>query len=253
MARIRTIKPEFFLNEQLSGCELADRLLFIGLWTQADRAGRLEDRPLRLKAALFPYDDLNIDQALGRLANAGLICRYEGTSGQRLIAIPTWGKHQQPHIREKASDLPPPPCQHSAGTIQTPVEPVGREGKGREGNSTSALRARFDRFWAEYPKRVGKDAAWRSWQRLNPADDLTDQMLAAVVRHAQQPQWTKDDGQFIPNPATWLNQGRWQDEPIRLTPTARRRSVPADAPTLDRQDAAIAQQLDAARRRQAGV
>ena len=70
-----------------------DRLLFIGLWTQADRAGRLEDRPKRIKAELFPYDDLNVDECLGRLANAGLVTRYE-VNGHRLISIPTWTRHQ---------------------------------------------------------------------------------------------------------------------------------------------------------------
>lgn len=226
MARIRTIKPEFFLNEQLASCQIADRLLFIGLWTQADRAGRLEDRPLRLKAALFPYDDLDIEQALGRLANARLIHRYEG-NGQRLIAIPTWQKHQQPHIREKASELPAPPGWPDADMVPAPDKPVGREGKGtdQEGNGTSALRARFDRFWAEYPKKVGKDAAWRVWQRKQPGDDLTDQMLAAVRRQRTQSQWMKDGGQFIPNPSTWLHQGRWQDEPLKVAVIQQPRSA----------------------------
>jgi len=241
VARIRTIKPEFFLNEQLASCEIADRLLFIGLWTQADRAGRLEDRPLRLKAALFPYDDLNIDQALGRLTNAGLIVRYEGHSAP-LISIPTWEKHQQPHIREKDSELPPPPGVTGSGTVLAPVEPVGREGKGtdQEGKGTgTALRAGFDRFWARYPKKVGKDAAWRIWQRQKPGDDLTNQMIAAVDRQVQQPQWLKDDGQYIPNPATWLNQGRWNDEPVRVQSPARRSDVPDEVETRLRYQRAV--------------
>jgi hypothetical protein len=113
MARIRTIKPEFFRNEQLSELPIEDRLLFIGLWVIADRAGRLEDRPKRLKGELFPYDDLNVDAGLGRLVNAGLIVRYEG-NGLRLIAIPTWTRHQIVNRDEAPSEYPGP-----AGEIDT--------------------------------------------------------------------------------------------------------------------------------------
>lgn len=216
MARIRTIKPEFFTNEQLGEIPFQWRLLFVGLWTHADREGRLQDRPVRLKAMLFPYDDLDVDEGLGCLANAGLITRYE-RAGLRLIAIPKWAKHQQPHIREAASQLPGPDDQESGSSmVLAPDKPIGRERKGtdQEGNgrSTDALRARFERFWSEYPRKVAKDAAWAVWLKRAPADDLTTQIIAAVRRQRASEQWTKDGGQFIPHARTWLNQGRWQDE-----------------------------------------
>lgn len=211
MARIRSIKPAFFLNEELAALPFEWRLLFVGLWTQADREGRLEDRPQRLKAALFPYDDLEIGVGLGCLANAGLIIRYEG-SGQRLISIPTWMKHQQPHIREAVSELPAP-C---ASTVLAPAEPVGL-GKGadqeqiREG-VRGALLARFERFWDVYPRKTAKDAARKVWLKLAPDDALTQLMIAKVRDHCRTSQWTKDDGEFIPHGRTWLNQKRWEDE-----------------------------------------
>ncbi len=64
MARIRTIKPQFFLNEELAELPAMVRLLFIGLWTQADREGRLLDRPKRLKAEIFPYDNFDVEKGL---------------------------------------------------------------------------------------------------------------------------------------------------------------------------------------------
>ena len=117
MARIRSIKPGFFLNEDAARLPYEWRLLFIGLWTQADREGRLEDRPQRLKASLFPYDNVDINEGLEALVVAGFIQRYRNKT-QHLIAIPTWKKHQQPHIRESVSELPAPktPCRHRAGT-----------------------------------------------------------------------------------------------------------------------------------------
>lgn len=218
MARIRSIKPAFFLNEDVASLPLQWRLLFVGLWTQADREGRLEDRPMRLKAALFPYDDLSIDDGLGCLAHAGLIIRYE-LGGRKLICIPTWKRHQQPHIREPISELQPP----DAGTVRASVQPVG-SGKGRElirEGVHGALRARFERFWSVYPRKIGKDAAWKVWLQRAPGDDLTEQILAAVDQQARSAQWTKDGGQFIPHPRTWLSHGRWQDETESAAPNRR--------------------------------
>lgn len=220
MARIRSIKPGFFLNEQLADLPYQWRLLFIGLWTQADREGRLEDRPMRLKAVLFPYDDLNVDQGLGCLANAGLVIRYDTEEGQRLIAIPTWNKHQLPHVKEQPSELPAP--EHVTCTVLAPdlhfrkgadPDPEG------SGSGTAAHEARFERFWAVYPRRVGKGAAQSVWMRLKPSDELTDAILGAVEAQAQTPQWTKDGGQFVPHPKTWLSQKRWLDEVEKARPT----------------------------------
>lgn len=67
----------------------------------------------------------------------------------------------------------------------------------------------FETFWKAYPRKVGKDAARRAFAKVKvPVETL----VAAVEEQKASPQWTKDNGQFIPNPATWLNQGRWEDE-----------------------------------------
>ncbi len=71
---------------------------------------------------------------------------------------------------------------------------------------------RFSRFWAAYPRKVGKQAAKKSWSRLHPSEELTQAILQAIEAQKQSRQWRENNGQFIPNPATWLNQGRWEDE-----------------------------------------
>ena len=76
MPRIRSIKPDFFVNDELGALSPTTRLLFIGLWTQADREGRLHDRPKRLKVMLLPYDDVDIEEAISELADSGHIIRY---------------------------------------------------------------------------------------------------------------------------------------------------------------------------------
>ena len=76
-------------------------------------------------------------------------------------------------------------------------------------NPNTSRASAFDVFWKAYPKKTGKEAARKSFARAK-ADIGT--MLSALEVQKQSEQWTKDNGQFIPNPTTWLNQGRWEDE-----------------------------------------
>ena len=70
----------------------------------------------------------------------------------------------------------------------------------------------FDVFWAAYPRHTDKQAAFKAFVKLKPDDTLMQVILAGIERQKQSAQWTKDGGQFIPHPATWLNGCRWEDE-----------------------------------------
>ena len=70
----------------------------------------------------------------------------------------------------------------------------------------------FDEFWSAYPRKVGKDAAAKAFAKRRVGVGLLAQMLAAISVQKTGDQWQRDGGQFIPHPATWLNEGRWQDE-----------------------------------------
>ena len=128
MARARSIKPGFFKNEDLAECSLAARLCFAGLWTLADRTGRLEDRPKRIKGELFAYDSIEVEPLLQELdGRGGFIHRYR-IGDQALIQILNFGKHQNPHHREAPSILAAP----VGWTDQTPEPEAGtalHEGK----------------------------------------------------------------------------------------------------------------------------
>lgn len=116
MARARNIKPSFFSNEELVELPFSTRLLFIGLWTLADREGRLEDKPKRIKMSLFPADNIDVDAALTELEKAKFLLRYEH-GGDRFIQVLTFSKHQNPHRDEKASTIPAHE-KHCANTVQ---------------------------------------------------------------------------------------------------------------------------------------
>lgn len=111
MGRIRTVKPEFFLHEELFELEednkLPIRLGFLGLWTVCDREGRFSWRPRMLKAQVLPYDEIDFERVLEVLAEAGFIVKYE-YGGSEFGYIPSWKKHQVINQREAQSKLPDP-------------------------------------------------------------------------------------------------------------------------------------------------
>ncbi|MFN0314758.1 MAG: hypothetical protein ACKVQA_06960 [Burkholderiales bacterium] len=80
----------------------------------------------------------------------------------------------------------------------------------------SELVTDFDVFWAAYPRKTAKGAARKAWAKLAPDAATVQKMLDALNWQRNQPQWMKDGGQYIPMPATYLNQERWEDEPVNL-------------------------------------
>ena len=105
MARTRSIKPSFFKNEHLAECEPMARLLFVGLWTLSDSAGRMEYRPLRIKAELFPYDACDIVQLMRQLADRQFIVVYQ-IGDKSYLEIPTFAEHQRCHPSESPEGFP---------------------------------------------------------------------------------------------------------------------------------------------------
>lgn len=111
MARIRTVKPEFFVSETLAQVSVDAERTFMGLWTQADDCGRVKDRAAVLNGALWPMrpdhsvSDMTAD--LGSLAEVGLICRYTADDGSKWLHMPSWDEHQRINRPTPATS---PPC-----------------------------------------------------------------------------------------------------------------------------------------------
>jgi len=112
VSRIRYLKPDFFIDEDIADLPYEIRLFFQGLWCSADKAGRLEDRPKKLKVQIMPYDNVDAEKMLNLLAKPKngskrqFIIRYE-IDGEKYIQIVNWDKHQKPHHTEKDSIIPP--------------------------------------------------------------------------------------------------------------------------------------------------
>lgn len=153
MGRIRTVKPELFVHEDLFEAEqqtgLPLRVAFIGLFTCADREGRFKWRPRTLKLAVLPHDEVDFSRVLDALITRGFLVKYASKTGEEIGLIPTFTKHQVINNRETPSDLPPPPNDAGLTGDTTPTDTrdsrvddasdtraqgKGREGKGKEGN-----------------------------------------------------------------------------------------------------------------------
>jgi len=138
MGRIRTIKPDFFTDADIGQLEPLLRLFFIGLWTEADREGKLKDKPEQLRVKILPYDQIDAEATLNTLRECGFIIRYEAAASGNYtyrgpaIFVCGFEKHQRPNIRETASGIAYPSEQnHAHASTCAPVHADG-EGKGRE-------------------------------------------------------------------------------------------------------------------------
>lgn len=223
MARIRTVKPEFFTSEDIVALTPWARLLYIALWCEADRKGRLRWKPLTFKMRYFPADSIDINELCQELLGVGLVKTY----GDSLAYIPRFSAHQHINPREAESTLPDPDaCSTREARVHDPSSPVSdgactatdaQGGKERKGTLTTSRVTRdegFTDFWEAYPKKINKGQAEKAFAKLNPNEDLLSTIVAAVERAKTREQWRKDGGQFIPYPATWLNARGWEDEDI---------------------------------------
>jgi len=208
--RSRNIKPGFFKNEDLADIEPLGRLLFI--------------------------KTSKVEELLKQLHDAGFIIIYN-VDGSSYIQVQNFLKHQNPHHRETESVIPDPQVIENIEAQGKPRESPGKAsestrlaseipGQAQGKPSTSPAdsgflkpdspslkqcKDNFEKFWSAYPRKIGKDAAKREWLRKKDKPDI-DTILEAIEQQKKSKQWTKDDGQYIPHPKTWISQGRWADE-----------------------------------------
>lgn len=99
---------------------------------------------------------------------------------------------------------------HSSNTIKQETKNKAIKKQNKELNELQ--KKQFDKFWQAYPKKVSKKQAQKSWKKINPSLELFEKILKALEMVKQTEQWKKDNGKYVPYPATWLNQERWTDE-----------------------------------------
>lgn len=138
--------------------------------------------------------------------------KRESTDTPTLCALRARGA-DGPLLKHQRRDSQTLPLGSASAPNTTPHHSLNHQ-DARRSSSRDSL---FDQFWRAYPRKVGKGAARKIWARLKPDAALTARMLAAIAQQQDSPQWQKDGGQYIPYPATWLNQERWDDEPCQTS------------------------------------
>lgn len=166
MARIRTVKPEFFTSEDIVEIDPLARLLYIALWCEADKEGRFAWKPKTFKMRYLPADKCDIDALCDALLSRGLVVMY----GEGYAFIPTFKSHQHINPREKDSALPVPTEENITRRARVSDESVthreegrkeGKEGKGKELDAPDKP-ARFDAAKMDLPDCVPRQA-WIEW------------------------------------------------------------------------------------------
>ena len=178
MARIRSIKPEYWTDEKIVHLPYEARLFYIGLWNFADDCGHVEDEPLRLKLQVLPNDDVDAKSLIETLVSVGLLFRLRGC-----LVIPNFRKHQRidkPSTCRFSEDSTKAPrgSRKPPGVPASPPPRKGRDGSGgdRNGRDKPPPPAEdgttFDQFWQSYPTRNGskgsKKNAVTEWTKLDP-------------------------------------------------------------------------------------
>lgn len=218
MARIRSVKPEFWTSGQVLECSRNARLLFIGLWNFCDDQGRHPLRAKQIKAQIYPSDDLQEKDILGMLSELsknGLITTYT-VDNQEYLQVNGW-HHQR--IDKPQPAKYPPPLQDDSGNILGTLPPdrigedkIGSERRGKDTNGryySVSQATRFDEFWSLYPVHREKKKSLEIWKRRN-LDTMADTICHDIrERQRHDKQWK--DG-YIPHPTTYLRNDRWEDE-----------------------------------------
>ncbi|WP_410210202.1 hypothetical protein [Aquirhabdus sp.] len=196
MARARNIKPSFFFNDELIELCFAARLLFIGLWTLADREGYLEDRPKKIKMSLFPADSIDVDALLDDLTAAGFLERYTA-EGAKYIHICKFDKHQNPHYKEAQSVIPKPILVEQTYSCAQPQTSLRQAPGLSESNPADSL---IPDSLNLIPDSLIPDPF--NWIPDSPNDDWTAQAVPSEI----QDDWYAEDDQEV-----FLIEGHAQD------------------------------------------
>lgn len=233
--------PNRFIRESCRSSRNLDKLsdfeerLFWRLLTTADDYGRFLADPEIVRAACFPYKSLSVEKVTGALLGLQshhLITLYtvddrqygefvtfqkhQGKARARAPKYPDREKRNLLIVNELDSSLhadasngqqvPTVPAR-----CATPPDTDTDTDLNSSLNSLSSSDSEFEQFWLSYPKKVGKKDAKRAWVKARDRPPLVD-LILALNRQKESLQWQKENGQFIPNPSTWLNQGRWADQ-----------------------------------------
>lgn len=207
MPRKRIIDPDFWLDEELTECSKETRLFYIGTWNFSDDYGVVEYAPKRLKAQIFPYDEIDVQPLIQKLIEIGKYIVFEA-EGKQWLYIKNFLKWQKV---EKPSQKRNPPYrvgEESASTTQPVVSEVKRREVKRSKEDMSDKSDAFEQFWKSYPKKELKKRSSEIWRSKGLDSKLTE-ILGFIAKASLTDRWKKG---FVKQPTTFLNGECWNDD-----------------------------------------
>lgn len=230
MARIRTIKPEFWTDRRVGECSTNARLLFVAAFNFADDEGGLDRSAKQLKAQAFPYDSIDCEPLVQELIEVGLVIEYE-VGGDKYLHIKNFRKHQRIDKPQPARIPIYNHSENSPGVREEQAEIVhgskGREGKGKEKEDGAAAPV-LNSPPAELPEGLNLEAwsQWQAYRKLKPKSIAAAQRKLAkfgptqseVVEHSIAGGY---DGLFAPPKSAVLAQASTADKDRRAAAEAR--------------------------------
>mgnify|MGYP003441332381 FL=1 len=208
----RLLREGILTSDRVDQLDNAAEVFYRRLMSKVDDHGLYDARPSILRSSLYPLRvdrvrEADITRWIAACEKAGVIALYQHDGKPYLQMVDTrWQARSEPKY-------PMPTPENSCKQEKTPVPVFGVGVVVGDVDMAAPVGAElFDEFWAEYPRKVGKDAARKAFDKRKPSRELLGRMLASIRAQVQTVDWQKDGGQFIPHPTTWLNEGRWQDE-----------------------------------------
>lgn len=178
MARIRTIKPEFWTDAALMECSVSTRLLFIGTWNFADDNGNLDRSAKQIKARVFPADAIDCEPLIQQLMTHGLLIEY-AVNGKKYLHIQNFTKHQ---VINRPSSPHCPLHDDSLNTHGALHDDSLREGKGREGNGKEGKVKEGKKTSVSMPEGMDK-VIWKDFLKTR-AKPITQTGLNGIAKQA---------------------------------------------------------------------
>lgn len=230
----RILREGILTSPRVANLGWAEECFYRRLMSVVDDFGRYFADLGLLRAACYPrqlnkVSDSDVGKWLACVQKAALVRVYPAQDGESYLELLDF--RQQ--VRAKASKYPGPlsTCVADAEqTLSTAQQTLANEhldvsvSVSVSDNSSPPVGGgcAFDEFWEAYPRKVGKEAARKAFDKCKPDLTLLAEMLRAIETQSLKDQWRKDGGQFIPHPSTWLNEGRWQDgeTTVEVAPSA---------------------------------
>ena len=217
----RMIKDSIHISEKVNAMTDFQFRLWVNLITYVDDFGRGDARPAVIKGACFPLRERltnkDIEKALAGLAGIGCIGLYN-VDGRPYLYFPNWEKHQT--IRNQKSKHPAPSddnlltIENNCNQLNANVSVIQSNPIQSESETETNARDAFDVFWQAYPKKVNKRDAEKAFRSVTVSVDI---LVAAIEKQKNTKDWQKENGQFIPYPATWLRRGGWENDAAPVT------------------------------------